>query len=241
MKQEVYGRIDFSLSKPLKVKSQNFYKRFFKNVLLYMNGRLSKIRSIHTYVIPRTVYFDWICITLFYCEVLLKEQLRLFLLIRQIIWSLYFFQFHEQLICYVKQLTTKHSLSASLSSLLTESRSSSEVGVVAEAPPRIELSSWAIILVKLEVRLFFFLTARLSLGVLKWMAGGALGVFEPEEELGMFGTELAVGRLLLGETGVEAMESREGVAVRVWGVPIRSISPENRQAGYFRIMDLCFS
>ena len=42
-----------------------------------------------------------------------------------------------------------------------------------------------------------------------------MGVFEPEEELGMLGTELAVGRLLLGETGVEAMERREGVAVRV--------------------------
>ena len=26
-----------------------------------MNGRLSKNRSVHTYVIPQTVYFDWIC------------------------------------------------------------------------------------------------------------------------------------------------------------------------------------
>ena len=27
-----------------------------------MSGRLFKIRSVHTYVIPRTVYFGWICI-----------------------------------------------------------------------------------------------------------------------------------------------------------------------------------
>ena len=26
-----------------------------------MNGRLSKIRSVHTYAMTRTVYFDWIC------------------------------------------------------------------------------------------------------------------------------------------------------------------------------------
>ena len=26
-----------------------------------MNGQLSKIRSVHTYVIPRTVYLGWIC------------------------------------------------------------------------------------------------------------------------------------------------------------------------------------
>ena len=26
-----------------------------------MNGRLSKIRSLHTYAIIRTVHFDWIC------------------------------------------------------------------------------------------------------------------------------------------------------------------------------------
>ena len=29
--------------------------------MLYMSGWLSKIRSIHTYVMIRTVYFDWIC------------------------------------------------------------------------------------------------------------------------------------------------------------------------------------
>ena len=31
-------------------------------MLLYMSSRLSKIRSVHTYVMPRTVYFGWICI-----------------------------------------------------------------------------------------------------------------------------------------------------------------------------------
>ena len=39
----------------------NFYKKFSKNILLYINSRLSNIRSVHTYVIPRTVYFGWIC------------------------------------------------------------------------------------------------------------------------------------------------------------------------------------
>ena len=38
-----------------------FYQIFFKNILLCMKGRLSKIRSLHTHVIPRTVYFGWIC------------------------------------------------------------------------------------------------------------------------------------------------------------------------------------
>ena len=42
----------------VKMFSTIFYISFFK----YMNGRLSKIRLVHTYVIPRTVYFDWICI-----------------------------------------------------------------------------------------------------------------------------------------------------------------------------------
>ena len=28
---------------------------------MYMSSCLSKIRSVHTYVIPRTVYFGWIC------------------------------------------------------------------------------------------------------------------------------------------------------------------------------------
>ena len=38
-----------------------FFKSCFKNILSYMNGRLSKICSVHTYVMPRTVYFGWIC------------------------------------------------------------------------------------------------------------------------------------------------------------------------------------
>ena len=40
----------------------NFYKSFSKNMLLYMSSRLTKIRSVHTYVMLRTVYFGWICI-----------------------------------------------------------------------------------------------------------------------------------------------------------------------------------
>ena len=34
---------------------------FSKNILLNTNVRLSNIPSVHTYVIPRTVYFGWIC------------------------------------------------------------------------------------------------------------------------------------------------------------------------------------
>ena len=37
-------------------------KECLKNILLYVSGRLSKNRSVHTYDIPRTVYFDSICI-----------------------------------------------------------------------------------------------------------------------------------------------------------------------------------
>ena len=36
---------------------------FFKHFLLYMNDGLSKIRSLHTYVMTRTVYFDCTCNT----------------------------------------------------------------------------------------------------------------------------------------------------------------------------------
>ena len=45
----------------VKMWTKTFFKRFFKNILLYMNGRLSKIRSVHTYAMPRTVCFGWIC------------------------------------------------------------------------------------------------------------------------------------------------------------------------------------
>ena len=41
---------------------QTFIRFFFKNILLYMNGWLSKI-SVYTYVMPRTFYFDCICTT----------------------------------------------------------------------------------------------------------------------------------------------------------------------------------
>ena len=43
------------------MRTTNFSKSFFKHILLHMKGRMSKIRSLHTHVIPRTVYFDWIC------------------------------------------------------------------------------------------------------------------------------------------------------------------------------------
>ena len=34
---------------------------FFKSILLFVNSRLSKIRSVRAYVMSRTVYFGWIC------------------------------------------------------------------------------------------------------------------------------------------------------------------------------------
>ena len=47
----------------------NLYKSFSKNILLYMmSSRLSKIRSVHTYVMPWTVYFGWICTFFFGLE-----------------------------------------------------------------------------------------------------------------------------------------------------------------------------
>ena len=45
----------------------NFCRSFSKNILFHINSRLSKIRSVHTYVIPRTVYFGWICSVLPCC------------------------------------------------------------------------------------------------------------------------------------------------------------------------------
>ena len=44
-----------------KMWTTSFYYSFFKTILLYMNGRLSIIRSVYTYVITQMVYFDWIC------------------------------------------------------------------------------------------------------------------------------------------------------------------------------------
>jgi hypothetical protein len=119
---------------------------------------------------------------------------------------------------------------------LTDNKSSSDVGVVAEAAettlPRSELSKLAIIFDKLEVKLFFFLTDNWSFGVLRCMAGaGIRGVVVPEAvDIGAFpgkfpgilGTELAVGKLRLGDTGSEL--TRDGVVVRFWGVPT---SPRN--------------
>ena len=42
----------------------SFYKSFSKKIFLYMSSRLSKIRSVQTYVMLRTVYFGWICTSL---------------------------------------------------------------------------------------------------------------------------------------------------------------------------------
>ena len=40
-----------------------FFNFFCKNSFLYMSSRLSKICSVHTYVMIRTVYFGWICLS----------------------------------------------------------------------------------------------------------------------------------------------------------------------------------
>ena len=47
----------------IKSKTTNFYKSLFKNILLHMNGGLSKIRSLHahTYVMYRMFYFERYC------------------------------------------------------------------------------------------------------------------------------------------------------------------------------------
>ena len=45
-----------------KMGTTNFYKSFSKNILLCMSSRLSKMRSVHTYVMPWTFYFGLICI-----------------------------------------------------------------------------------------------------------------------------------------------------------------------------------
>ena len=45
----------------LKMWNTSFCKSFFKNIALKMNGGLSKIRSVHTYVMRRTGYFGCIC------------------------------------------------------------------------------------------------------------------------------------------------------------------------------------
>ena len=50
-----------SAKRSAKMWTIRFYKSFFKNILLYIRSRLSKIRSVHTYVMARTVYFGWIC------------------------------------------------------------------------------------------------------------------------------------------------------------------------------------
>ena len=46
----------------VKMWTTNIYNSFSKNSLWYMSSRLPKTRSVHTYVMPRTVYFGGICI-----------------------------------------------------------------------------------------------------------------------------------------------------------------------------------
>ena len=77
--------------------------------------------------------------------------------------------------------------------------------------PLIELSNCAIILVKLEVRLFFL--AMFPFGVLKCIVGVAglgVGVTDPEEVCwGKLGTELALGKLRLGEAGADSTKNNK--------------------------------
>jgi len=47
---------------------------FFKNILIYMNGRLSKDRSLHTHVIPPMVYINWICTILLILSFILARR-----------------------------------------------------------------------------------------------------------------------------------------------------------------------
>ena len=47
---EILTNLDVKgVKRSVKMWGTNFYKSFFKNILLFMNGRLSKIRSVHTY------------------------------------------------------------------------------------------------------------------------------------------------------------------------------------------------
>ena len=111
--------------------------------------------------------------------------------------------------------------------------SSSEVGEVAVFVPVLPAPlSCAIMLVKLEVRLFFFLMAALLRWLLlppaaltvglavRWIAGGgAFGVLEPEPgfEPGAaackLGAEFTLGKLLLGDTGALSTDSSEADVV----------------------------
>ena len=71
----------------LKMWNTNFYESFSKSILLYMSSRLSKICSVHTFAIPRTVYFGWICMTKvvlrftrLYTEATIFNQLKQYIL-----------------------------------------------------------------------------------------------------------------------------------------------------------------
>ena len=49
---EWYTNLDAKgVKRSAKILATNFYKSFWKNIFLYINGGLSKIRSVHTYVL----------------------------------------------------------------------------------------------------------------------------------------------------------------------------------------------
>ena len=50
----------------VKMSTTSFYKSFFKKYVgIHEQSAVSKIRSVHTYVMHRTVYFGWICSCVF--------------------------------------------------------------------------------------------------------------------------------------------------------------------------------
>ena len=56
------GMVSILYAKVCRNANCNFLLNFFKNTLLYISCRLSKIRSVHMHVMPWAVYFGWICI-----------------------------------------------------------------------------------------------------------------------------------------------------------------------------------
>ena len=49
----------FKIKRSVKMWTTNFYQIFFKNSMMFMNGQLSKIRSVHTYFMHRMFCFEW--------------------------------------------------------------------------------------------------------------------------------------------------------------------------------------
>ena len=59
---QVVHVVQVVLNRVTQMWATNFYKSFFKNMFLYMNGRLSQIRSVHTYGL------SWIKVDSCFCE-----------------------------------------------------------------------------------------------------------------------------------------------------------------------------